>query len=92
MHPFAFAMVSDEHRVDDNYSTITSSSSTLNHLCPTQDQHEDTEHLHHHSIRPESPECINDHGNDIIIPQDFICPITLQVMVHPLTTRNGLSF
>jgi len=26
------------------------------------------------------------------IPDRFICPITLQVMRHPLTTRNGLNF
>lgn len=26
------------------------------------------------------------------VPNDFICPITLGVMVHPLMTRSGLSF
>lgn len=85
MHPFTFAMLSDEHRVDNDYSTTTSSSSTLNRLCPTQDQDDNSTH-------PESLECINDHGHDSTIPQEFICPITLQVMVHPLTTRTGLSF
>lgn len=31
-------------------------------------------------------------GEEIAVPFDFVCPITLQVMVQPLTTREGLRF
>jgi hypothetical protein len=31
-------------------------------------------------------------GSAAEIPSDFICPITLQLMVAPLMTRTGLSF
>jgi hypothetical protein len=31
-------------------------------------------------------------GSEVAIPSLFICPITLQVMVDPLMTRNGLNF
>ncbi|GKZ00577.1 hypothetical protein MPSEU_001009900 [Mayamaea pseudoterrestris] len=30
--------------------------------------------------------------SEIAPPDDFICPISLQPMVHPLTTRSGLNF
>jgi hypothetical protein len=29
---------------------------------------------------------------EVVAPDEFICPISLQPMVHPLTTRSGLSF
>jgi hypothetical protein len=32
------------------------------------------------------------HESELDIPSNFICPITLQVMVDPLMTRNGLTF
>jgi hypothetical protein len=32
------------------------------------------------------------HGSEVEIPSNFICPITLQVMVDPLMTRAGLTF
>lgn len=87
-------MLSDEHRVDVNdattVTTTTSSSSTVDRLYPPQDQHEEKAE---HCIHPESPDCINNNNEEEkTIPQEFICPITLQVMVHPLTTRTGLSF
>ena len=31
-------------------------------------------------------------GEQVEVPDEFICPITLQVMVHPLTTRSGKNF
>jgi hypothetical protein len=31
-------------------------------------------------------------GSDVEIPSDFICPITLEVMVDPLMTRTGFNF
>jgi hypothetical protein len=31
-------------------------------------------------------------GSHLEIPSNFICPITLQVMVNPLMTREGLNF
>jgi hypothetical protein len=31
-------------------------------------------------------------GSTVEIPSNFICPITLQVMVTPLMTRTGLTF
>jgi hypothetical protein len=32
------------------------------------------------------------HESAVEIPSDFICPITLQVMVSPVMTRTGLNF
>jgi hypothetical protein len=31
-------------------------------------------------------------ASNVEIPREFICPITLQMMEHPLTTRSGLNF
>ena len=31
-------------------------------------------------------------GSEVEIPSNFICPITLQVMVAPVMTRTGLNF
>jgi hypothetical protein len=35
---------------------------------------------------------IAEDGSEVKIPSNFICPITLQVMVDPVMTREGLNF
>lgn len=30
--------------------------------------------------------------NDVVIPDEFICPLTLEVFVDPIMTRSGLTF
>lgn len=31
-------------------------------------------------------------GRDVDVPQEFICPITLQVMTQPLVNKRGMNF
>jgi hypothetical protein len=35
---------------------------------------------------------IAEDGSEVEIPSNFLCPITLQVMVSPVMTREGLNF
>jgi hypothetical protein len=39
-----------------------------------------------------SPSTTVAEGSGVEIPSNFICPITLQVMVSPLMTRTGINF
>jgi U-box domain len=36
--------------------------------------------------------CINSTVNTIVVPSDFLCPITMEIMIHPVLTRYGHSF
>lgn len=40
----------------------------------------------------ESNTVTNQEGQEVEVPSKFLCPITLQLMVRPLMTRNGLNF
>jgi hypothetical protein len=40
----------------------------------------------------DTPTTTSADGSAVEIPSNFICPITLQVMVDPLMTRSGLNF
>jgi hypothetical protein len=40
----------------------------------------------------DSPTTTASDGSAVEIPSNFICPITLQVMVAPVMTRTGLNF
>jgi hypothetical protein len=43
------------------------------------------------SLQPETTKVMIE-GTLIDVPNSFICPITLEVMIHPLITRSGLHF
>lgn len=34
----------------------------------------------------------NSSPNTVVVPSDFICPITMEIMIHPVMTRYGHSF
>ena len=35
---------------------------------------------------------INNSKNTVVVPSEFICPITMEIMIHPVMTRYGHCF